>query len=269
MKSNKYFSFRRFYLLLQNDMLINYKNYLLTALGAFLILFVALYWQMSRENLQRHFEHYQYLQNFLVSLLFFGMFVGLAFPDLENKIKTSNYLLLPTSMLEKFLAQFLIRVIVGSFVFGVIFWSDTQVARFFTLSVLNGYTPIHTIDSFNSTLFVRSVFEHASTLAPKLAIVLGVFSLGMFLFSVRLFFNRFALIKTIISLVVLLYFNYCSLIIFSHLFYPETVGFKVNMDFYNVTPSLNNYSIWVFLISYLSWFFLLLLGYYKLKEKQV
>lgn len=264
MESNKYFTFRRFYLLLQHDILINYKNYLITASGVFLVLFVALYVQMPKENLQIDFGFYKYQMTFLIALVCLGTFVGLAFPDLESKIKTSNYLLLPGSVLEKFLEQFLIRVIVGSLAFCIIFWLDAHLARLFAFSVFKGQPNLHTIDSFHfSMLFQRSIFYAPYSVATKFEFILGFFSTSMYLFSIRLFFRRFSLIKSIISLLALLGLSFYLLVIITHIFYPDTVKFKLNID------SLNIYSDWFYIITYTSWIFLLFLGYFKLKEKKI
>jgi len=59
------------------------------------------------------------------------------------------------------------------------------------------------------------------------------------------------------------------MVLFSHIFYPEIIGFRVYIDTYNITTDLTNSSIWVYSISFLSWVFFLILGYFKLKEKQV
>ena len=48
MNSNKFFSFSRFYRLLMNDILINYKKYLLIILAAFIMGFVFLYSNMPK-----------------------------------------------------------------------------------------------------------------------------------------------------------------------------------------------------------------------------
>ena len=147
MKSNTFFSFSRFYLLLRNDILINYKKYLFMVLGAFVVGYIVLYWQMPK--------------------------VDSIYPD----FKADNY------------------------------------------------TPI--------------------------------------------FFKRFALVKTIISLVALSAIFWCIMVVFSHLFYPEIIGFTVYFNSYYLTTDITNFLIWICSISFLSWLFFLPLGYFKLKEKQV
>jgi hypothetical protein len=103
-----------------------------------------------------------------------------------------------------------------------------------------------------------------------IASILGIFSFGMYLFSVKLFFKKMGLVKTIISLVVLFYVLAGIMIIFSHIFFPETVGFNVKLEEHTTTfHSVSNMEIWIYSICYFSSLFLLPLSYFKLKEKQV
>jgi hypothetical protein len=266
MKSNTFFSFNRFYLLLRNDILINYKKYLFTVLGAFIVGYLILFWQMPKvENVYPNFMADNYSQVFYMGLLGLGAFVGMAFPELENKIKTSNYLMLPASAFERMTVQFLIRVIGAGILYLVVFWLDAHLACFSALRIYQGHIDVHRIESFHFS----SLFIGTKDLLSKLAIIFAIFSIGMYLFSIRIFFKRFALVKTIISLVAIYALFACVMVVFSHLFYPETIGFRVHIDNYNLTPEITNSNIWVYSISFVSWLFFLPLGYFKLKEKQV
>ena len=266
MKSNTFFSFSRFYLLLRNDILINYKKYLFMVLGAFVVGYIVLYWQMPKvDSIYPDFKADNYTPIFFMGLLGLGAFVGMAFPELENKIKTRNYLMLPASAFERMTVQFFIRVICGGILYLVVFWLVAHLARFSALRTFQGQANAHTIESFHfSSLLVGS-----RDLLSKLAIGFSIFSIGMYLFSIKIFFNRFSLVKTIISLVAVYALFACIMVLFSHLFYPETIGFRVHVDNYNIAKNLTNSNIWVYSISFLSWLFFLTLGYFKLKEKQV
>jgi len=266
MKSNTFFSFSRFYLLLRNDILINYKKYLFTLLGAFIVGYIVLVLLMPRvENIYPDFKADNYTPIFFMGLLGLGAVIGMAFPELENKIKTSNYLMLPASAFERMTVQFLIRVVVAGILYLVVFWLVAYIARFSALQIFQGHTDAHTIESFHFS----SLFAGSKDLLNELAIGFSIFSIGIYLFSIRIFFKRFALVKTIISLVTVYALFACVMVIFSHLFYPETTGFRVHVDNYNIATNLTNSDIWVSSISFLSWLFFITLGYFKLKEKQV
>ena len=173
--------------------------------------------------------------------------------------------MLPASAFERMTVQFFIRVICGGILYLVVFWLVAHLARFSALRTFQGQANAHTIESFHfSSLLVGS-----RDLLSKLAIGFSIFSIGMYLFSIKIFFNRFSLVKTIISLVAVYALFACIMVLFSHLFYPETIGFRVHVDNYNIAKNLTNSNIWVYSISFLSWLFFLTLGYFKLKEKQV
>lgn len=265
MNSNKFFSPDRFYLLLRNDLMLNYKKYLLTILGAFIVVFVILYWNMPKAEFRGNFDGIRYMQSFMMCLFGLGAFVGLAFPELGNKITTSNYLLLPSSVFEKYLVQFIIRAVAGSFLFLIIFWIDTHLARFAALRAFEGQYNVHTIENFHLSM----IFGGEQNTIIKSAIVFACFSIGMFLFAVRIFFKRFALVKTVITIVAAFYLFASMMVTFSHIFYPENIDFELKIDRYEIFHGLNNLDLWFFSVFYLSWLFILPLGYFKLKEKQV
>jgi len=140
-----------------------------------------------------------------------------------------------------------------------------HLARFSALSVFQGHADAQTIESFHfSSLLIGS-----KDLLSKLGIIFAIFSIGMYLFSIRIFFKRFALVKTIISLVAVYALFACIMVLFSHIFYPETIGFRVHIETYDLAPDLTNSNLWVNSISFFSWMFFLTLGYFKLKEKQI
>lgn len=281
MNSNKIFSFSRFYLLMRNDILLNYKKYLLTIAVAFVLGFIVIYLDMPKreESFDINYSR-RYPQLFIMCLLGLGAFVGSGFSELSSKVKTSNYLLLPASTLEKFLGQFLIRVLLGTVIFLLVFWVDAHLARFAALSrmvdvndQLAGPDKYKVIPAFHYSMFlIKDTYPVARywELHEGIGILLGILSIGMYLFSVKIFFRKIGLVKTIISLVALLYVLLGILMLFSHIFFPETSGFEMKLGEY-VTAfwGANNFELWIYSSCCFSCLFLLPLGYFKLKEKQV
>lgn len=290
MSSTNFFSFNRFYLLLRNDLLINYKKYCLAILVAFILGFVFLYGSMPRlvlgneiENRLNIFDSNRYMYIFLPSIVALGALVGSSFPDLGSKVKTANYLLIPASTFEKFSSQFFIRVICGAAIFLVLFWVDAQLARYISvMQMVDAKTNLHyanaehIIEKFNyGMIFLYNkvnypvekivYYKSIETWGASLFIV----SIGLYLFSVRLFFKKLGLVKSIISFVALFFILFLFMVIFSHIFYPNTVGFDVSLPTYTFQNDINNVEFWLFLIGFVSPLFLLPLGYFKLKEKQL
>lgn len=282
MNSNTFFSFSRFYRLLRNDILLNHKKYLLTIAGAFILGFIFIYLQLPNYVYNDSINKYdasRYITLFTICLVGLGAIVGSAFSELSNKVKISNYLLLPASTFEKFLSQFVIRVIAGTVIFLFIFWVDTHLARIVALDhirSLNGQLLGHEkydyIEKFNySMLLIKSKYPVVTywRLFEGIGQILTFFSLGMFLFSVKIFFRKLGLIKTGISLVVAIYLMVVLMACFSHLFYSETFGVNIaNLD-YKLSNGYSNVEIFFSTLAYLAPLFLLPLGYFKLKEKQL
>jgi hypothetical protein len=96
----------------------------------------------------------------------------------------------------------------------------------------------------------------------------SLFSLGTFAFAARLFFKRFAVVKTILLVGALILLFLVGMIILSHLFNPETRGFEVKLEDIVLGKDLSSMKLLVYYIVSLSWLFFLPLGYFLLKEKQ-
>jgi len=282
MNSNRFFSFSRFYQLLRNDILLNYKKYLLTIVGAFILGFIAMLMTMPSYMYNDDtfkFDSSGYMNLFFMCLVGLGAFVGSAFSELSSKIKTSNYLLMPASTLEKFLCQFVIRAMVGTVIFLFIFWVDAHLARIVSLSHIEysngqsaGPEKYDYIEKFHySMLLIKSKYPFVTNwkLFEGIGMILMIFSSGMFLFSVKIFFRKLGLIKTGITLVATLFLIMFIMTFFSHLFYPETKGFNTaNIDYFLSNGYTNN-DIFLYSIGYIAPLLLLPLGYFKLKEKQL
>ena len=282
MNSNKFFSFSRFYRLLSNDILLNHKKYLLTIAGAFILGFIIIYMQMPNylySDTNYKFDASRYFNVFTMCLIGLGAFVGSSFSELSSKIKMSNYLLVPASTFEKFLCQFFIRALAGTAIFLFIFWVDAHLARIAILShikdvnnYLAGPEKYDFIKKFHYSMFLIKT-NYPSVIYWRLfegiGMILAFFSVGMFLFSVKIFFRKLGMIKTGISLVAVLYLLVVLMICFSHLFYPETIGFNEPKMEYKLSNGYSNTNIFYLSIGYLAPLFLLPLGYFKLKEKQL
>jgi hypothetical protein len=225
------------------------------------------------------FDSSRYNSLFSMCLLGLAVFVGSSFSELSSKIKTSNYLLIPASTFEKFLCQFVIRIIVGTALFLIIFWVDTHLARIAVLSHIKdvnnhlaGPEKYDYIKKFHySMLLIKSNYPIVTywRLFDGIAMILAFFSLGMFLFSVKIFFRKLGLIKTGISLVAVIYLAMILMTGLSQIFYPETVGSNMANFDYKLSNGYSNTEIFFLSIAYLAPLFLLPLGYFKLKEKQL
>jgi hypothetical protein len=269
MNPNKFFSLKRFSRFFVSDLLLNQKRYLYSLVAAFIGFYLIILLSMTYSPSSSRFYSENYLTPFILCLLVLGAFIGKAFPEFNDNVKTGNYLLLPASSFEKALAQFLIYFVLGSLLFVLFFWIDAHLVRWsmqLKESVQSGRVVIEPLQ-------FSAIFKEMGairTLWDKLFCVTLIFSTGTFLFSVRLFFKHYALVKTVICGVGLFFFIICLLSFFSHLFYPEkTSGLGMELLSYKTSLNLENIQIFFYGITYFAWLFFLPLAYFKLKEKQL
>ena len=263
MKTNRFFNFKRFYNLLSYDLRINGKRYLSFLVGGIVIFYLILLINM---NGTYDFSKRDYPPLFLLCLLGLGIFMGSAFPELSNKIKTSNYLLLPASTLEKIASQFLIYIVFGSFFFLLIFWVDTYLAKWTVMQIKSTQQQSIIIDNFQYIGFFEDI--GLSYFWDKLLLVMFVVFVCLFLFATRLFFKRFALVKSVITLLVVIFSFVCYMSLFSRIFYPETKWFNLHLPEYDLISGFSNVKFGFCILIYPLWMFFLPLAYHKLKEKQ-
>jgi|GEM_PF-838422 len=287
MKSNSFFSFNRFTLLLRNDLLLNYKKYLLAIAGAFILCFMVLYIMMPNNFIKGEpisiYGPGQYEYTFGICIFGLLAFVGSAFADFSSKPTTFNFLQMPASAFEKYLSQFLIYGLAGTAIFFIIFWIDAHLARFVVLSNMKytngeiiGADKYNYIEEFSyySMFFERipAVFLDKKGIYWYKTIMsfITIFSAGVYLFNVKVAFRKFGLIKSALSFVVLIFLIYVVMRLFSHLYFPEKLPEDISgkLD-YILQNGLSNTEIWMSFLACIAPLFLIPFGYFKLKEKQL
>jgi len=268
MESTRFFSLSRFILLMRNDFLLNYKKYLFTIAGAFILGYIILLTQMPTRDTAPDFIERQYVPLFIICMFGLGAFIGMSFPAFNSKTDTITYLLMPSSTFEKFASQFLIRIVAGTILFFMVFWIDAHLAKATALFVLRKFEHTPQIASFEFAIIFRSIYMNNNILMMFGTIFMFV-STGVYIFSVRIFFNKMPVVKIVISIVSLVFITAMFMILLSHIFYPETMGMQLSIPEYIVIENHSNTEIWLCSLFYCSWLFFLPLGYFKFKEKQL
>jgi len=270
MKFNDFFNRKRFGQLVKHDLLINQNKYLLKMLVLFLGMYASMVYLMYNnpilfcdQQLGNHqIQPQGYVRLFIFGLIALGIFVGGAFSDLGSKTKRTSFMLLPASNFEKLLHPFLLRVVLGIACFLLFFWVDAHLAR---LTVTNA-------PSLLTKTMVLAPFSYAQivTIMGKddfAMISLALFSFGMYLFVVPLFFKKQALLKAILFFFVGLYAYISFFVLLSKIFHPGLAhGFNFQTPGFDIAEDLTIMEFFVDSIACISWAFLLLLGYFKLKE---
>lgn len=275
MKTNSFFNYDRFMLLAKQDLMVNRNKYLLTFLAFALGLYAYLVFQINETPYQFSFQHdvfrksvsegYGYGNLYTMVLIALGAFVGLTFSGLGEKSKCISYLLIPASAFEKYVYPLIFRMVFGLIIFTLIFWLDAQLAR---LTLMN--TPKFLIQEYTIVPFQFFMLQRSNSgIFIYLEMGFTLLLMGMSLFVVPLFFRKYALIKAIVSIFVVIFLWIVVMVGLSNLFDP---------NFHNLNISFNNFQIseHVYLLDLLALFicivgsiFLLFLGYFKLKERQL
>jgi len=267
---NTFFNAKRFGLLMRQDLLLNRNKYLLEILILALAIYTMLvYLMIVTSPYYSPSTPYQgfvgtYLQLFVLFMIGLGIFVGISFSDLSNKVKRTSYLLVPASNFEKFLYPFLLRGVIGTVLYFLIFWVVAQLARYTAQS----FPAIHAT-GLKILPFEFSIIFQGNDFKNCIFMVLAFLSLGTYLYSIPLFFRKMALLKTIVSIFVVAFIYTVLMVLLTHLFYPNILGFEVHCDNYMVTKQNSNWDLLVYYFASISWIFLLLIGYFKLKEQKL
>ena len=265
MTSNKYFNLNRFANLFKYDALLNYKTYLFSLIGVGVGGYVFCYLYFSMTKAQTYYNEY-YIPMFLIYMMGTGIVIGTSFPALRNQIKRAASLMVPGSILEKFLVQFLIRIVIFIPIALFLFWCGINLAR---LSLVPN--PSINYDPARIPYFGYGVIlEDVSNWRNILASILGVLSIASILFAGSTFFNRYALAKTLVTIALSVLGMIIVFVIFSHIFFPEVVsGFDIHVADYKIGVDLHLAELYAFILTGIPSFFFLPLAYFKLKEKEV
>lgn len=264
---NTFFNAKRFGLLMRQDWLLNRNKYLLKILVLALAIYTMLVYFMNVHSTNYSASSpYQgfagtYQQVFVLFMIGLGAFIGTSFSDLSNKVKRSSYLLVPASNFEKFLYPFLLRGVIGTVLYFLLFWVVSQFARYTAQSI-----PTIHATGFKILPFEFSMIFQGNEFKDCLFIVLAFLSLGTYLYSIPLFFRKMALLKTVVSIFVVAFIYTVLMVWLTHLFYLNIFGFEVHCDDYMVTKQNSNWDFLIYYFASISWIFLLLIGYFKLKE---
>lgn len=122
METNNTFSVQRL-ILLGKQFWIIYKKMIAIMLPGFAgILFIVLILLQSMGNFQ-NWENHDYMGIFTFLFLTWGFIIaGYSYPGFRNKEKSMAYLMLPASASEKFIFEFLTRIVVFIFLMPLFFW---------------------------------------------------------------------------------------------------------------------------------------------------
>lgn len=189
----QHFNFKRLILIFSLFWLENRKAFLflLLAVGSFLIVWLGVYLAFNNPRL--------FSERFQIAYYFTGLFLSgclsanFLFPDLNNKSKSINFLLLPASAAEKLLTTLFFGV--GVFLVGytLIFYMVEPVFVKLSNEIIKTDWPV--INIFKINTYEDPFFEEKPS-----TIFFLYFTVQAFFIVGSLFFNKYSFFKTVIVL---------------------------------------------------------------------
>ena len=262
---NNTFNIHRFAALVRQGVMHDYKMYLISICGFSGVLFILFFitqFNFGISVIDPHSLVIMYVLTFIGAGL---LYTGSAFGGFRSKEKSISYLLIPASRFEKFLSEYVSRVIIFMLAFPVIFWLTYNL-----MGVIFGVLhPVFTF-KYQDFFFVPPYVVEPGKVNPYPLIYSAALFVLTIPFTGATIFNKHPLIKTLFSV---------SLIFFFHLFliyfFVEILKFKN----YNISPGETQIyllpasaekAIVFFTTTFIvANIMLTLIAYFKLKEKEV
>lgn len=258
--SNNIFSWKRFQLLFRQHFIHN-AQFLMLATGAYVgVIFIVLSLVQAANELKPHdLEEFQALMIALVTV--FGiLYVGHSFPAFRTKESTISYLMIPASALEKFVFEFLIRIVLVLLTLPLLYWLIFHLqGYFFTLFIDQVFEPI-------GVQYILKIDDNVPALIYALITGAVMFALSL-AFTGSAMFTKQPLVKSLfaVATIVLFFVGYSILVI-------EYLGFgKYNPPEEMVLVPLDetNALTAVTLAFFAGTAVMLFVAYQKLKEREV
>lgn len=258
-KLTNYFSIKRFLKTISTDLLSNAQNIFLAAgsVCAVLIFILSYYASIGEAN---HFWPGIYSAVFFIAGL---VVTGMLFGELSNKSRSFFYLLIPASIIEKFLSKIIIALVFFPVILICLFYIISEAAG--VLSTILFESEINTFNPLNSE-FLKGV-KFFYTFSP------------MFIFG-SVYFSGQSLLKTVISIgitTVMLYLIFA--IEWKLLFWDHSNFLSISLSkeyMFTQATSRKIYPLFaftieafIFFIEYMFGPLLLILSFIAFKEREV
>lgn len=212
--SNNIFSSKRFALLCKQNLIHN-TDFLLLSIVAYIgAIFIVLSISQVGDGFRPH--NVGTFQAFLVGFVtIFGiLYAGHAFPAFRNKESTINYLMVPASVLEKFVFELINRICITLLVLPLLYWITFHLQGYsFTLFTDEVFQPVGP-----QYLVTLDTPEGQSGLLIYTLITAAVLLVFVLAFTGAAMFSKQPLVKSLFSLaVIVIFFVGYSYIVLTHL----------------------------------------------------
>lgn len=219
------FSSRRFLLLFRQSLITNKKLIAISLAGFIVTLFVVLLFMQSITNF-KGLDNQGYMTIFIVVFIFLGMmYSGMSFSAFRSKEKSIGYLLIPASNSEKYIFEFLTRIVLFILLIPGMFLLVVNVEG----AIVHHYVPRLSNYTFS---FIEAINEMLKKDFPG---VWGIYSTVMLLllilistFAGACHFTKSPLVKTLFSVSGII----CGLVLLMFLLFK-------GLNLYDYRPAAN------------------------------
>lgn len=261
--SSNVFNLNRFLLLGKQHFIHNTKFLLLSTVAYIGVVFIVLsIAQAGNDLLPLDLNAFQGFLIVCVSV-FAILYVGHSFPAFRSKESTINYLMLPASVLEKFLFEFVVRIVILIPTLPLLYWVTFHLQGYvfamFTEATFVPIEPRYLLQIEDVPDGYHFVIYTLTTASVLLALVLA--------FTGAVMFTKQPLVKTLFSVaVIVMFFMLYSYIVIMHLgvgrYNPPDTMFLVPMNNPRALQLISMALILTILV-------MLFIAYRKLKEREV
>lgn len=261
--SNSIFSGKRLVLLYRQHIIHNTEVLLLSTVAYIGVIFIVLSLAQVGNNLQPH--DLESFQGFLIGFVaVFGiLYVGHSFPAFRSKESTVNYLMVPASVLEKFVFEFISRIALAILVLPLLYWATFHLqGYFFTIFTDGMFQPVGM-----QHLVKIEVPEADYEVVIYALITSGVLLAFVLAFTGAAMFDKQPLVKSLFAVaVVVMFFTGYSYIVLEHVgvgrYNPPDNMFLVPFDEVKILRLISIALIVTIII-------MLFVAFRKLKEREV
>lgn len=206
MTANNILDIRRFGMYTRYHVIQNYKMILVSIFGFSAATFIILFFVQMANDL-RPLDHDTIRGTFLFIFFVTGIiYCGTAFPGLRSKEKAIGWLLLPASSFEKYVFEFINRILVFLVLMPLLFWMVYLIEGSFVSIIIPGYKM--NLASLTSILF----YDFQPPVEYKSWFILLVSSLVSLAFIIPLTgataFMKHPLLKTLLAFAIVFLFHF-------------------------------------------------------------
>ncbi|MFA8449876.1 MAG: hypothetical protein ACEPOW_04210 [Bacteroidales bacterium] len=275
------FNPRRFALLARREILFNWKKLILDYLS--IIVLIAFFCSTAINFLYTSPEVYYLNQAgesmlkphvykdfsriaIILYLIFIVIHVGWAFPDFRSKERTQNFILLPNSVFEKWVFEFILRIVVFSILYVFLLTIGMNIGQYvYSIFASQEVTFLNFWFPFEALSYSFSIDVYGEPNIYILSLVAGI-ALSSIMLTGASFFQKYPIIKSVASIYIFQTVLGLATVLIGLLFYSRfdhlmrNLGADITWEAIGIKWIVYGFLIFTFIVFHTA-------TYFQLKEK--